>query len=330
MKSTPDTTAMKNSGTSSLKSSTPSSPSPQPPAASVAQPKNTNAAVPITIYRELVAELQHTQQRLREMSDRNEQLAEHNQKLRHEIEQFIQTALNVRTIANDLQPDAPILPQLMVQPVQSTGSSSTGGSISSSTPLQGLSIHQPSSSPAVDGPGAVTMESLFGKSPQTESKPEWALPKPPSQVSSADGDQNAARGSLAEATAPPARKDADGDSQLDHVLAAAIARQFPKSQSTEQSPKVTTSAGSGTTPHTVSIETLDGTVTLKLPNTNQPLTTEQQHQRLTHPSSQDTKRPPLGGWWLTVIVVFIVVSAFSAGFMAMLFLQGQRSIDQSN
>lgn len=71
-----------------------------------------SASVPIGLYRELTAELQQTQERLREAMSRNEELAHQNQQLRHEIGHMLQAALHLRQRANQIQPDAPILPQL--------------------------------------------------------------------------------------------------------------------------------------------------------------------------------------------------------------------------
>lgn len=232
---------------------------------------SSSAAVPITIYRELVAELQHTQQKLREASDRNEQLAEQNQKLRHEVEQMIYAALHLRSIANAIQPDAPIAPELVWpgdRPIdghsQSRDSNDTGATIPSSDRDQPFN---------------------------------------------ADDEQG------------------DGSSaEVDHLLAAAIARQFPKATPSPPSPNHHLHKQEPTVPQqSVSLNTPDGTVTLKLP-TPQNITAGQSVQ--SHQARGDRLAQSSGGWWLTLLVVIIVISAFGAGFLAMLFVQGQRNNSQ--
>ncbi|MEL6224767.1 MAG: hypothetical protein AAFR31_19220 [Cyanobacteria bacterium J06627_8] len=313
MKSTPDTTTMKQSRASALNSS-PTRQAAKSDAGAPTQPRGNNAAVPITIYRELVAELQHTQQRLREVSDRNEQLAEHNQKLRHEIEQVVQAALNVRTVANDLQPDAPILPQVNVQQAHSLHDA-----------LSHLGTENQRMGESADQQPLNHASSSIEEPVKADAKPEWAV-------------RNIAQQSTPAQISPPTAPLADttGDVQAktapqldDHMAAAAIARQLPKSQVPDPQKPVITAIGNDGSQHAVSIETLDGTVTLKLPTPNQPLTTGQQSHATSNSIDRSSKRLSLGGWWLTVIVIAVVVSAFSAGFVAMLFLQGQRSVDSN-
>ncbi|MGB3496301.1 MAG: hypothetical protein WBA57_26470 [Elainellaceae cyanobacterium] len=70
------------------------------------------ASIPISLYRELTAELQYTQEQLRVMSDRHETMTQQNQQLRAEISQLVKAVLQARYAANTLQPDAPIMPEL--------------------------------------------------------------------------------------------------------------------------------------------------------------------------------------------------------------------------
>ena len=233
-----------------------------------------SAAVPITIYRELVAELQHTQKRLREVSDRNEHLAEQNQQLRHEVEQMIHAALHLRSVANEIQPDAPILPYLLSQDDQGPQGSGErlttmpGGSIDSQQPTNAINTHDASSG----------------------------------------------------STSP----------ELDHVLAAAIARQIPKTSQNEASSnppsKPSTSADEQ---RSVSIETPDGKMKLQLPTLHQTVAVDP--NKPSHGKGDRTsKTKHSGGWWLTVIVIFVMLSAFGAGFLAMLLVQNQRGASQGN
>lgn len=57
-------------------------------------------AVPISVYRELVAELQATQAMLDSLSAQNQQLAKQNQQLRQEIEKVVQCALQTQQVVN--------------------------------------------------------------------------------------------------------------------------------------------------------------------------------------------------------------------------------------
>ncbi|NJL23707.1 MAG: hypothetical protein HC895_27585, partial [Leptolyngbyaceae cyanobacterium SM1_3_5] len=68
-------------------------------------------SVPITVYRELAAELQATKTLLDSMNTQNQQLARHNQQLRQEIEQLAQSAINLRQSADAFQPSWNLPPQ---------------------------------------------------------------------------------------------------------------------------------------------------------------------------------------------------------------------------
>ena len=61
-------------------------------------------SVPITVYRELAAELQATKTLLDSMNTQNQQLARHNQHLRQEIDLLAQSASNLRQTAEAFQP----------------------------------------------------------------------------------------------------------------------------------------------------------------------------------------------------------------------------------
>ncbi len=246
-----------------------------------------SAAVPITIYRELVAELQHTQQRLREASDRNDQLAEQNQKLRHEVEQMIHAALHLRSVANRIQPDAPIVPELAIH-------------------YNPQSHNRPESNDSTDSADSSTNSANSGSTTDAPiSNAEHCMEHYTEHCYGTD-DENREMASA----------------EVDHLLVAAIARQFPKASATSASPDHPPRNNEAAVPQqSVSLNTPDGTVTLKLP-TPQRVTTEQavqSHQR------QGRSSKPSGGGWLTLLVVVIVISAFGAGFLAMLFVQGQRT-----
>lgn len=68
-------------------------------------------SVPITVYRELAAELQATKTLLDSMNTQNQQLARHNQHLRQEIEQLAQSAITLRQSAEAFQPSWNLPPQ---------------------------------------------------------------------------------------------------------------------------------------------------------------------------------------------------------------------------
>lgn len=68
-------------------------------------------SVPITVYRELAAELQATKTLLDSMNTQNQQLARHNQHLRQEIEQLAQSAIHLQQSAEAFQPSWNLPPQ---------------------------------------------------------------------------------------------------------------------------------------------------------------------------------------------------------------------------
>lgn len=75
----------------------PSKPSPHP---------NSGYApsVPISVYRELSAELQATKTLLDSLNCQNQQLSQQNQQLKQEIERVVQSALNLRQVAQSQPP----------------------------------------------------------------------------------------------------------------------------------------------------------------------------------------------------------------------------------
>jgi hypothetical protein len=72
-------------------------------------------AVPISVYREVVAELQATKTAMESIKTQNQQLAQQNQQLRQEIEKAVQSAIQLRQFSNAMSsmgtsPAAPPIP----------------------------------------------------------------------------------------------------------------------------------------------------------------------------------------------------------------------------
>lgn len=61
-------------------------------------------SVPISVYRELAAELQATRTLLDSLTAQNQHLTQQNQHLRVEIERVVQSALQLRQVADSFQP----------------------------------------------------------------------------------------------------------------------------------------------------------------------------------------------------------------------------------
>jgi hypothetical protein len=68
-------------------------------------------SVPISVYRELAAELQATKTLLDSLNTQNQQLTHQNQQLRQEVERVVQSALNMRQVADSFQPNNLNTPQ---------------------------------------------------------------------------------------------------------------------------------------------------------------------------------------------------------------------------
>lgn len=76
-------------------------------------------SVPISVYREVIAELQATKNSVEAMKIQNQQLAKQNQQLRQEIERTVQAALQLRQVSNampGINPAAPPAPRLDLMP----------------------------------------------------------------------------------------------------------------------------------------------------------------------------------------------------------------------
>lgn len=93
-----------------MKSKTNSDPSMRntTPSKQEAAPGNNYApSVPISLYRDLAAELQATKAMLESMSNHNQQLIRQNQQFRQEIERVVQSAMTLQQIAGTAQAQTP-------------------------------------------------------------------------------------------------------------------------------------------------------------------------------------------------------------------------------
>ncbi|MBD2464320.1 hypothetical protein H6G89_25275 [Oscillatoria sp. FACHB-1407] len=90
------------SATRKPKSAAPGNPAGQPAGNGYAP------SVPITVYRELAAELQATKAMMESMTVQNQQLVRQNQLLKQEIERLVQSALTLQHIAGIAQPAATV------------------------------------------------------------------------------------------------------------------------------------------------------------------------------------------------------------------------------
>jgi hypothetical protein len=73
-------------------------------------------SVPISVYRELAAELQATKTLLDSLNAQNQQLTHQNQQLRYEIERVVQSALYLRQVADSFHPETPLHPEMVADP----------------------------------------------------------------------------------------------------------------------------------------------------------------------------------------------------------------------
>lgn len=65
-------------------------------------------SVPISLYRQVATELQSTQTELETVQGQNQKLVEQNQQLRVEIERVVQSALQLRQVADSYKPLQPL------------------------------------------------------------------------------------------------------------------------------------------------------------------------------------------------------------------------------
>ncbi|HEY9698119.1 MAG TPA: hypothetical protein V6D10_12700 [Trichocoleus sp.] len=89
----------------------------QSPKSSAQATSNQAASVPISVYRELAAELQATQAMLDTVHAKNQQLTQQNQQLRYEIDRFVQSALHLRQVAEPASSFSQSVSQPVSQPV---------------------------------------------------------------------------------------------------------------------------------------------------------------------------------------------------------------------
>ena len=100
-----------------------------------------SASVPISVYRELAAELQATHVILESLNTKNQHLAQQNQQLRQEVERVVQLGLNLRHWVESPPPVDPInadsntrhsaAPSVLRQPDPSSEASAVASAIAS-------------------------------------------------------------------------------------------------------------------------------------------------------------------------------------------------------
>jgi uncharacterized phage infection (PIP) family protein YhgE len=92
-----------------------------------AQPNSYAPSVPISIYRELAAELDATRALLETVHTENQQLKQQNQQLRQEIDRLVQSALNLRSYSESSLPitDSTPAPALAPSPASAVPTPST-------------------------------------------------------------------------------------------------------------------------------------------------------------------------------------------------------------
>jgi cobalamin biosynthesis Mg chelatase CobN len=88
---------MRNATASGNLPTTPPTPSNQP----------YSPSVPISLYREVVAELQTAQERLESLTTQNHQLLQQNRQLRQEIETVVQSAVHLQQVVDAWEPQSP-------------------------------------------------------------------------------------------------------------------------------------------------------------------------------------------------------------------------------
>lgn len=71
-------------------------------------PNSYAPSVPISLYREIAAELQATKAAMDALKNQNKQLTKQNQQLRQEIEKAVQSALTLRQVATSITPPSEV------------------------------------------------------------------------------------------------------------------------------------------------------------------------------------------------------------------------------
>lgn len=88
----------------------------QTPAVGAANAGGSPATVPLSVYRELSAELQASKAMLDSLNTQNQQLTRQNQQFRHEIERLMQVSINLQQIAGLPQPNWGRPPEMLQSP----------------------------------------------------------------------------------------------------------------------------------------------------------------------------------------------------------------------
>lgn len=122
-------------------------------------------SVPISVYRELAAELQATRAMVDSLNAKNQELTLHNQRLRQEIQRFVQSAMHLRVLVEPTQP--PVSPQV--------ASSSTNTNSRRSKATQHPEISDYASLPTLEETATASM--IAAQLRGTDSAPEHLVPE---------------------------------------------------------------------------------------------------------------------------------------------------------
>lgn len=104
---------------------------------------NQAASVPISLYRQLSAELQTSKTMLDSLKAQNQQLVKQNQQLRAEIEKVVQSSLHLRQVADSFQPTDPEPSELTPSAIEGSATDAPLRSVSQPVPPTGSTKPEP-------------------------------------------------------------------------------------------------------------------------------------------------------------------------------------------
>ena len=271
-------------------------------------PSHYSPAVPMTVYRELAAELRANKAVIDSLNSRNQQLLNQNRVLKQEIHNVVQAALHLGQFAGvarqadgsrqAVRPEFPnaIAPDTLAKLVRGESTPAPEATYEPHHPQQQqIAAHHPSN-----------------QTPQAPSSPSTAPATPRNRVPRPIG-QNPAKHSMKAPTVKPAAREAAREAARDAARDAAriaeranaVRQQAPQRQ---QPKRVGTVQNRSTMPAKAPAKMVKAPVP--------KLFTEKSgsYRSASLESSEDKE---IGGIWLALSIILIIVTAFGAGFLIM-------------
>lgn len=296
-------------------------------------PTNYAPSVPMSVYRELAAELRANKAVIDSLNSRNQQLAEQNQFLKQEIHNVVQATLNLGQAAGVARQSAQ---EMGAQNFPSALTSSFPGKIAPDTLAKLVKAEvdaQTKASEAIRQEYAYdpTYDQRAQQAPQVAATQPIApqsitkaIPRPPKSPSAAPATpQNRVPRPISPAETPAVQAAANASAAKAVAKKQAAAQPKVANKTANKQPRKQASKPTHTNAYRPT-ETIPGKGTLTQRPAGKPVATSATGKLFTEQSGEyrssaldAEENKEIGGIWLALSIILIIVTAFGAGFLIM-------------